>query len=142
MLEFIRKIRAAQNFTLKDDYTFLKFEDISAEKPIETPDELDIWAVVKINFEGELPGSYRALNMVIWDWVEKNHKTLTENLHEQLVSHFDNNYPGTDHSELKTLEDSVIWEDQLDYMPVVNEEEKALTIEIELILHAEEIEEA
>jgi hypothetical protein len=139
VLDYIRKIVASEKFCLSDEATFLKFEKVVEEDP-EVPDEIDIWAVMQVKFEGEIPESYRALNLMLWDWVEKNYKILTMQLHDELKNFITEHYPQADHSSLDTVDDSVIWEDQLDYMPIVNEEDKTLTIEIELVLHTEPVE--
>jgi len=139
MIDFIRQINAAKNFSIKDDFSFVEFDDITAEEfnEIKTlPDVLEIWAAVKVNYDGTLPESYKVLNLMIGENVQK----LTTEIHTQLKGHFGKNYPDSDSSELENMENSAIWLDQLDYMPIINEDDKSLVIEIELILHAEPIE--
>jgi hypothetical protein len=143
MIDFIRQINAAKNFSIKDDFSFVEFDDITAEEfnEIKTlPDVLEIWAAVKVNYDGTLPESYKVLNLMIGDWVGENVQKLTTEIHTQLKGHFGKNYPDSDSSELENMENSAIWLDQLDYMPIINEDDKSLVIEIELILHAEPIE--
>ncbi len=144
MLEdFIRIINAAKNFKIKEDFEFISFDDI-AEEDIQngnTPDTIEIWAAVKIFYDGKLPESYKALNLMIGDWVEKNLPSLTEVIHKELRDYFKERYPNTNSDDLEQLDESVIWTDQLDYMPAkMSEDEDFLVVEIELVLHAEEME--
>ena len=145
MLEvLVRIINAAKNFKIKDDFEFISFDDITKEdvENGDSPETIDIWAAVKILYDGKLPESYKALNLMIGDWVEKNITPLTEVLHKELRDHFKEHYPDSDHEELQQLDESAIWTDQLDYMPAkTSEDEKSLVIEIELVLHAEPVEE-
>jgi len=141
MLEdFIRIVNAAKNFKIKDDFEFISFDDITKEdvENGDTPETIDIWAAVKIFYDGKLPESYKALNLMIGDWIEKNITPLTKVIHGELRSYFKEHYPESDSEELEQLEESVIWTDQLDYMPAKSsEDENSLVIEIELVLHAE-----
>ena len=144
LLDFIRKINAAQNFDLKDNFEFIAFDDISAEHikgNNEAPDMLEIWAAVKVLFEGDVPESYKVLNLMIGDWVESNISKLTPTIHLELKKHFQENYPESDAMELDQMDDTAIWLDQLDYMPEIDLKNKSIVIEIELVLNAELIEE-
>lgn len=144
LLDYIRQINAGKKFSLDDSFEFVEFDDITQEEITETSvalDAVEIWASVKIPFKGALPDSYRVLNYMIADWVEKNEDDLTKVIHEKLVEHFKESYPDSDPSELISTEESVIWSDQLDFMPRANEEENFIVIEIELVVETEEIEE-
>ena len=141
--EFIRVINAAKNFKIKDDFEFISFDDITREEVEngESPETIDIWAAVKIFYDGKLPESYKVLNLIIGDWVEKNISSLTEVIHEELRGHFKEHYPDSNSEDLDQLDESAIWTDQLDYMPAKSsEDEQSLVIEVELILHAESVE--
>jgi hypothetical protein len=143
-LLFVRLVNAAQNFSLKDNFEFIAFDDITAEhieEMQETPESLEIWAAIKVPYTGEIPESYKILNLMIGDWVESNLEKLTPALHEELKKHFGENYPESDASALDQMEDTAIWLDQLDYMPDIDEEAKTMQIEIELVLNAESDEE-
>ncbi len=141
--EFVRVINAAKKFKIKDDFEFIGFDDISKDHLQEhenLPEMVEIWCAVKIKYDGELPESYKALNLIIGDWVEKNEKELTKVIHGKLKPHLDKHYPDSDSSDFENEEfedESTIWLDQLDYMPTVDEKEKSLIIEIELVLNAE-----
>ena len=144
MLEdFIRIINAGKKFKVRNDFEFISFDDITKEdvENGDSPETIDIWAAVKINYDGEIPESYKALNLLIGDWVEKNISSLTKVIHEELRGYFKEHYPDSNSDDLDQLEESAIWTDQLDYMPSKNsEDEKSIVIEIELILHAEALE--
>jgi hypothetical protein len=145
LLDFIRMVNASQSFKIQDKFEFVSFEDVTAEHldqgDISIPTELDIWAAVKITYDGKPPESYKALNLMIGDWVEAHLSPLTVAIHEELKEHFSENYPESHHEELDQVEDTAIWTDQLDYMPRLDESTKSMIIEIELVLNAEPIEE-
>lgn len=139
-LEFVRLVNAKQKFKMTT-FEFQEFDDVTKEineDPV--PDQVEIWASVKVKYEGEIPESYKSLNLFIGDWVEENEEQLSKVIHEKLQGHFTENYPGSDASALQAVEDTAIWLDQLDYMPRIDETEKTLTIEIEMVLEAEPIE--
>lgn len=143
LTDFVRIVNAAEKFKIKDDFEFISFDDISHETGGlgHEPDSIEIWAAVKIFYDGKLPESYKTLNLIIGDWVEKNNKELTEVLHIELKGHIEEKYEDSNTDNLDEFDSSAIWLDQLDYMPSEVEDEKALIIEIELVLHAEPIEE-
>ena len=139
IVDYIRQIRALKNFKLADKFEFEEFDDITPEGLTETepvPEHIEIWAAIKVSFEGTLPESYKVLNLIIGDWVGQHEKELTTLIHGKLKEHFKANYPNSDTSEMD--EDSAIWTDQLDFMPRINEKEKNMIIEIELVLEAEQ----
>jgi hypothetical protein len=143
LIDIVRAVYASKTFTIKDDFEVISFEDISAESIVnesKVPENLEMFASVKIAYDGELPDSYKILNIMIGDWVVKKEKELTKVIHEKLAKHFEENYPGSDYSELNDAEseDSAIWTDQLDYMPRSGGE-KFLIIEVELVLDSEPI---
>lgn len=141
LLEFVRSVHAGQNFKLSDEFEFIEFDDISAEGGITEdspiPDQVEIWAAIKLNYTGKVPETYKALNLVIWGWVEKHEDELNKVVIEELKKHFEEKYPGSDASELNGG-DEVVWEDQLDYMPRINPDNKEIIIEVELVMDTEE----
>jgi hypothetical protein len=142
LIDYIRLVHATQNFKIKDKFEFLDFDDITSEINKEddsAPEGLEIWAAVKIFYGGKVPDSYKILNLTIGDWVAAHEKELTKVIHEKLKGHFSIAYPDSDASDVHEESDSSIWEDQLDYMPRINEEDKHLIIEIELVLDTEVI---
>ena len=134
ILDYMRLVNAAKKFKLRNDFEFLSFDDISLDyiKEGEVPDHLEIWASVRIHFDGEIPESYKALNLLIGDWVEQHEDELTEVIHEKLKDHVADKYPNASHD--LDFGDSSIWLDQLDYMPRSEEGSDALEIEMELVL--------
>lgn len=141
LLDYIRQINASQSFKIKDKFDFLNFDDITSDDSDgSVPEQIEIWAAIRIHYEGKVPDSYKALNFIIGDWVSKSEKELTGVIHKKLKGHFSELYPDSDVSEITAETESAIWEDQLDYMPRIDEEEKSILIEIELVLEAEPIE--
>lgn len=139
--EFVRVVQASKSFKLNDDFEFIEFVDVEAEddkivrqEPV--PDQVEIWAAIKTSFTGKVPSTYKSLNLIIWDWVEKNEDKLNEVITNELKRHFEEKYPETDTEDLNG-EDSVIWEDQLDYMPRIDADRKEIIIEVELVMDAE-----
>ncbi len=142
ILDYVRLVNAAKKFKIKDDFKFISLDDVSSEHIEEhkaVPDLLEIWAAVKIFYIGEIPDSYKSLNLIIGDWVNKNVKPLTDVIHKELKSHFKTFYEESSLESLDDVDETSIWTDQLDYMPVIDEKEKSLIIEVELVLHAEEM---
>lgn len=140
MLEFVRVVNAAKELKFSDDFEFIEFEDVEADteqaenSPV--PDQVEIWAIVKLTYTGKIPTTYKALNLVIWDWVEKHEDELNKTIIEELKKHFEEKYPESDTEDLDNG-DSVIWEDQLDYMPRINPDNKEIIIEVELVMDTE-----
>ena len=143
LLDYVRQVKANQNFKIKDNFDFLDFDDITREENDKSsvPSHIEIWAAVKIYYDGEVPDSYKILNLTIGDWVTNQEKALTKVIHQNLKGHFTKVYPNSDVSDVHEESESSIWEDQLDYMPRVDEEGKHIIIEIELVLEAEPVEE-
>jgi len=138
--DYIRQIHAQQNFKIKDNFEFLDFDDITPDtignkEPV--PEHIELWAAVKINYEGKAPDSYKILNLSIGDWVTSHEKELTRVIHKNLKNYFQKNYPNSETSEVHEESESSIWEDQLDYMPRVDVDKKTMIIEIELVLESE-----
>jgi len=137
--DYIRAVSAKQSLKIKDNFELQAFDDITPEIMEEGenyPEHIEIFAAVKIFYEGTLPDSYKTINLVISDWVIEHIEKLTEVIHEKLKKHFSEMYPQSDTSGV-TSEDTAVWEDQLEYMPRIDEEEKSMIIEIELVLEAE-----
>ena len=143
LTNFVRLVNAAKKLKIRDNFEFISFDDITHEVGglKDEEESIEIWAAVKIFYDGELPESYKALNLIIGDWVEKNNAELSKVLHSELKTHFEEKYEGSNSEDLDEFDKSAIWSDQLDYMPANIEGEKALAIEVELVLHAEPIEE-
>lgn len=102
---------------------------------------IDAWAELSIKYEGEPPQSYRVLNSMIMDWVDDNEAKLKKIINPQLKSYLQKEYPDIDLSDLEEDFDDYIWEDQVDYMPEINESKKKIDFVLELVLEVDEVEE-
>lgn len=138
------KIAASRNFRFKD-VEFLGFESVG-ETAVEaiTEDErdmfaqVDVWAKMRLSFEGAVPESYRVLNAAVMDWVEEHEDELKKEINPKLIPYLKKRYSDLDTSDLDEDFDDYIWEDQVDYMPDVNEDANAIDFEIELVLDIDE----
>jgi hypothetical protein len=141
LIDYIRQIHANQNFKIKDNFEFLDFDDITSDMTDkESPEHIEIWAAVKIFYDGKIPDSYKILNLTIGDWVASHERDLTKIIHNKLKDHISSQYPNSESEDIHEESESSIWEDQLDYMPRINEDDKHMIIEIELVLDSEPIE--
>jgi hypothetical protein len=137
--EYMRVLIAKEGFKINDDFEFIEFDDITGGSITEdrpTPDQVEIFAAVKIGYTGEVPDSYKTLNLIIGDWVEDNEDSVARVVNEALRKHFTEYYPNADLSEME--DGSPIWLDQLDYMPRINSAKKEIIIEVELVMDTEE----
>ena len=136
------------NFKLTSDAVFEGFEGISAtsvdeiseesqEEYEDLVDQLELWAVISIKYEGVPPESYRVLNSMLMDWIDDNETTLKKLVNPKLIPYLKQQYPDIDVSDLQDDFDDYIWEDQVDYMPDIDEEEKTITFTVELVLDIE-----
>lgn len=143
VVEFMAK-KASENFKLKEA-TFLGFENIKIdeENAVENNDEefsadIEVWANISIKFDGVPPDSYRVLNRMIQDWVDDNEDELKKMINPKLSEFLKDNYKDLDISDLDQDFDDYIWEDQVDYMPDIDEDKKKIDITVELVLEIEE----
>jgi len=142
---------AASNFKL-GTVVFNDFEGINelhkqkaveedGEIDLDTINQFDFWADLSIKYEGNPPESYRVLNSILMDWVDDNEQNLKKIINPRLKKFLQEKYSDIDSSELDENFDDFIWEDQVDYMPEINEEDKIVDFKLELILEIEEVEE-
>jgi len=143
VVEFMAKI-ASENFKLKKP-SFTGFErmDIDEENAVNNNEEefsadIDVWAKMSIDYEGVPPDSYRVLNRMIQDWVDDHDDELKKMINPALSEFLEKNYHNIDLSDLDTDFDDYIWEDQVDYMPDIDEDTKTIKFSIELVLEIEE----
>jgi len=99
---------------------------------------LDIWAHMSLAYEGEPPESYRVLNSMILDWVEENENKIKEEINPKLKPFLEENLPNLDISDLEEDFDDYIWEEQVDYMPGIDDEDGRLHFFIELVLEIDD----
>jgi len=142
-VEYMAK-KASENFKLKD-MVFSGFDhiDIEEENAILNDDQdfsayLEIWANVKLSYEGIPPESYRVLNKMLQDWVDEHEKELKTQINPKLTDFLKENYKDIDLSDLNTDFDDYIWEDQVDYMPEIDEDSKEINFVLELVLEVDE----
>jgi len=138
------KVLAASSFRL-GEVTFEGFESLEETKVESAQDgeeesfaQLDVWADMRIGYEGDPPDSYRVLNAAVMDWVEENDEALKKVINPKLIPFIKGRYPDVDVSDLHEDFDDYIWEDQVDYMPEVDEETKTIKFSIELVLDIED----
>ena len=147
------KALSDQNFKFTNKVDFVGFEGISStsveDMSGETQDEyedlveqLELWAVLSIGYEGVPPEGYRILNSMIMDWIDDNETVIKKLVNPKLIPYLKEKYPDIDVSDLQEDFDDYIWEDQVDYMPDIDEEKKTITITIELVLDIETEEDA
>jgi len=147
------KLVVAANFVLKDDVKFENFDDVGEMELSHTVNvrkngemseyeqefnQLDIWAHLSIGFDGEIPNSYRVLNSIIVDWIDEHESDLKKIINPKLISFLKEKFESIDVSDLKEDFDDYIWEDQVDYMPGVDEDDGRLHFSIELVLDIED----
>jgi hypothetical protein len=143
------KIVNAANFILGNDIKFEDFIDVGETSLSHTINvrkngemteyeqefnQLDIWAHLSLSFEGEAPDSYRVLNSIIIDWVDEHEAELKKIINPKLIPFLKDKFVDLDVSDLKEDFDDYLWEDQIDYMPGIDEEDGRLHFSIELVL--------
>jgi len=145
---------ASENFKLKDlkfvefdtikatEFTKLLVTDVDGEqKDYDDTHQLDVWVDMSLKYEGIYPQSYRTLNSMIMDWVDEHEEKIKKEINPKLKDFLDKVYPDIDTEDLNQDFDDYIWEDQVDYMPEINESNKEIRFSIELVLDIEEIDE-
>jgi hypothetical protein len=136
--------KASENFKLKEA-SFIGFEniEIDEENVVENNDEefsanIEVWANIHIDYEGTPPDSYRVLNRMLQDWVDNHDEDLKKMINPQLSAFLKEKYANLDISDLNQDFDDYIWEDQVDYMPEIDEDKKKIKFIVELVLEIEE----
>jgi hypothetical protein len=100
--------------------------------------QLDIWAHLSIDFQGELPDSYRVLNSIVLDWVEEHQEELAKIIDPKLIPFLQDKFEDLDVSDLTESFGEFIWEDQTDYNVGIDEDDGRLHFCVELVLDIEE----
>jgi len=141
---------AADKFKLKD-VRFDGFDSIDLKDvgdSITDPDlenlesQIEVWAKLVINYEGEPPENYRLLNSIIMDWVDDHDADLKKVINPELKAFLNGQYKNIDISHLDEKFDDYVWEDQVDYMADLDEENKEIKFIVELVLEIEETEDS
>lgn len=143
LVEIMAK-KAADNFKI-GKASFVRFEkiDIDEQKIQIDSDEdfsadIEVWALVSLDYTGTPPNGYRVLNRIIQDWVDDHESELKKIINPKLSSFLKENYQDIDISDLNEDFDDYIWEDQVDYLPDVKEKENKIEVTIELVLDIED----
>jgi hypothetical protein len=95
---------------------------------------------LRLTYEGIPPDSYRVLNNMLQDWVDDHDEDLKKIINPKLIPFLKEHYKDVDVSDLKEDFDDYIWEDQVDYMPEIDEDKKEIRFVVELVLEVEESE--
>jgi len=150
-LQLMKKI-AAENFKVKD-LKFLEFDTIKAtefsnlfvsridgeQKDYDETHQLDVWVDMSLNYEGVPPQSYRTLNAMIMDYVDENEEKIKKEVNPKLKDFLNEVYPEIDTEDLDKDFDDYIWEDQVDYMPEIDESNNEIKFSVELVLDIEDV---
>jgi hypothetical protein len=143
---------ASENFKIKSlkflDFDYIKATEFASlsidedgeQEEAEDTHELEVWADMSLSYEGTPPQSYRTLNAMIMDYVDDNEDKIKKEINPKLKSFLEKEYPDVDTSDLDEDFDDYIWEDQVDYLPEINESDKDITFSIELVLDVEDVE--
>jgi hypothetical protein len=146
------KLVVAASFVLKDDVKFEGFDDVGETELSHTVNvrkngemseyeqefnQLDIWADLSLGFTGEPPNSYRVFNSMIVDWVDEHEDELKKIINPKLIPFLKEKFPDLDVSDLKEDFDDYIFEDQVDYVAGIDEEDGRLHFCIEMVLDIE-----
>lgn len=115
-----------------------KVQEVVESGPDDLSEQIELWADLTVKYQGEPPESYRVLNSMLMDWVDDNETKLKNIINPKLKSHLNEKYDDIDTDDLDEDFDDYIWEDQVDYMPRVNEEEQEINFSLELVLDIEE----
>lgn len=102
--------------------------------------QLDIWAHMSFEYSGEPPESYRVLNSMIMDSVDEFEPSIKKELNPKLKEFVKEKFPGIDAEDLDEDVDDYIWEDQVDYYPSIDPDEKRIHFMVELVLEIEDFE--
>ena len=134
------KVLAKKNFKLSNP----EFQEIHDAGIIEqhglTPEDFEIFIHMSMDYEGTPPSSYRALNSIVMDYVDENKDDLEKMLSQKVVEHFSQEESPIDPAEFQKEYKDFIWEEQVDYMPMVDQEKKKIFFEIEVVVGIEPLE--
>jgi len=143
LVEIMAK-RASENFKLGKP-SFVRFDKIDIdEQKVQVKDgedfsaDIEVWAVISLDYTGMPPESYRVINRIIQDWVDDHDSELKKIINPKLSSFLKDNYQDIDISDLNEDFDDYIWEDQVDYLPDIKEKEHKIEVTIELVLDVED----
>lgn len=134
------KLAAKSNFKLKD-LKFVEIYNVAEKFSSPNGEEVDIWASLAISYEGTPPESYRVLNSMVMEYTEDKKKELGNILALPLKSFLSDRFPMADLSELAEDASDFIFEEQVDFLPEIEEDKKDILFQVEVIVELEESEE-
>jgi len=137
---------AAKNFQFSDPefhgFNSVKSSDFASllvnDGDLDLNSQLEIWADFSLAYTGEPPQSYRTINTLVMDWVDNNEDKIKKEVNPSLKEYLNKEFPDIDTKDLDDNFDDYIWEDQIDYMPEIEEEKKRIRFSIEIVLDVEE----
>jgi hypothetical protein len=94
-----------------------------------------MYAQVAVPCEGNIPEDHRVLNVIISDYMADKKSVLETSLQKPVLSFLVREYQGVaDYSEVLNGMEDFIWEDQVDYLPLVDKTSNRIFFTIELLL--------
>lgn len=91
-----------------------------------------IFAHMYLPYKGNIPEDYRVLNAFISDFVAKNRAALEEVLSEPVIEYLQRDYGDGDLSDITGGISDYFWEQQIDYLPMVDPDNQVIYFDIEL----------
>lgn len=145
----VMKKLAEKNFKLGEvrfkDFEKIDVEETSMEKAGEGLEDygadIEVWANMVVGYEGDPPESYRVLNGMIQDWVDDHDDDLKKIINPKLISFLKDQFKDIDTSDLNEAFDDYVWEDQVDYMPEIDEDKKEIEFTLEMVLEVDQTDE-
>ena len=101
-------------------------------------DDFVLFAQIAIPYQGQIPEDYRVLNGISLDYVKDHFDELETEIYKPLMKFLTDEYSEADFTELLNGITNYIWEDQVDYVPLVDVDSNRIYITIELMLMMEE----
>ena len=99
----------------------------------------DIYVSMTLDYAGTPPDNYRVLNGIVMDWVDDNLKELEQQLQPEVDAYFKRQYPNIDISEFDSSTEDFVWDQQVDYLTLVHEDERKVHFEVELVFNIEPV---
>lgn len=136
--EQIAKSVKESNFTIGDP-ALEEIHDAGNREVIGLSDEdFTLYAHMSSTYEGEPPESIRVLNSLVLDTVTANIDEFNKQLEGPVKEYLEKNYGDVDLTDLQDGLENFIWESQIDYLPMLDPENKKIYFDVELILVMEE----
>jgi hypothetical protein len=100
-----------------------------------------VYVQVAIPYTGTIPENHRVLNALMSDYISSRAKNLEVMLNKPVLTFLSNEYKGVaDFSDLLQGMEDYLWEDQVDYVPLVDAPNKKVYVTLELMLSMEQTE--